>query len=107
MKIQEIIENTKSELKKYVAEDILDSVEEEEIAIRINEILENGCISGIVTSLMYYTDTEEFYDEFEDEIDRIVKDLDYQVKDYKKYKNELAWLAYEVMTDEIAADLGL
>ena len=106
MEIQTIIAETKSPLMKWVAEDILESSEGyDTIKTRIIDIVEHGCESGTVGSLVYYTDTESFYDKFEDEIDDLVEDLDYKVNDYKRYKNELAWLAYEYIAQRLLENI--
>jgi hypothetical protein len=34
----------------------------------IREIMNHGCVSGVVSELIYYSDTVKFYDAFEDEI---------------------------------------
>ena len=34
----------------------------------IREIMNHGCITGVVSELIYYSDTVKFYDAFEDEI---------------------------------------
>ena len=34
-----------------------------------SDLLQNGCVSGMVSELIYYKDTVALYDEFEDECD--------------------------------------
>ena len=39
------------------------------------DLRENGCISGMVTHLIYYTDTVKFYQDHREEIDALLKEL--------------------------------
>ena len=41
----------------------------------LNDLRQHGCISGMVSDLVYYTDTIEFYKRHEDEIDLMVKEI--------------------------------
>jgi len=53
---------TKETIKQWVE----DKVKDEEI--HLEDVIEHGCVSGCVSSLIYYSDTVKFYDKFEDEI---------------------------------------
>ena len=50
-----------SNLKDFV-------LQEEKDGLNIVEVVEHGCQSGVVSSLIYYTDTVAFYDKHEKEI---------------------------------------
>ena len=50
-----------SNLKDFV-------LQEEKDGLNIVEVVEHGCQSGVVSSLIYYTDTVAFYDKHENEI---------------------------------------
>lgn len=71
-----------------------------------------GCICGMVSSLVRYTDTHHFFDKHYDEIMEVIDDyedewfkLEFKGKDLK---NELAWLSFEkVAMDMVYNDLGL
>jgi len=72
-----------------------------------------GCVSGLIGSLVYYSDTNKFYDNFEDEIWNLVYDcMEEQgqencltfiaslngagnVGSMEQFKNLLAWFAFE------------
>ena len=41
----------------------------------IEDLSEHGCISGMVTSLIYYDDTVKFYDKHQIEIDNMLTEL--------------------------------
>lgn len=62
-------------LYKRVIEEIIEDAEDygkdtlrERIQARTQDILSGGLVSGIVSSLIYYSDTTEFYNNYEDEI---------------------------------------
>ncbi len=40
-----------------------------------NDLLEHGCQSGMVSHLIYYTDTVKFYDEHQQEIDAMLQEI--------------------------------
>ena len=41
----------------------------------VEDLLQHGCQSGMVSDLIYYSDTVAFYKEHRREIDRLVRDL--------------------------------
>lgn len=54
-------------------EDILSNIkdfvlQEEKDGLSLTEVVQHGCVSGIVNSLIYYDDTKAFYDKHEKEI---------------------------------------
>lgn len=54
-----------------------DSSEDElqSLAETLNETYEHGCASGACGPLIYYSDTKEFYQKFEDQVDEFVENL--------------------------------
>lgn len=76
-KINEL-KNT-NELYKNVIEDILEDAEgyngeelQEQIEGRLEDILQHGCISGTVGSLIYCSDTIKFYEEYKENINELL-----------------------------------
>jgi hypothetical protein len=87
-----------------------------------SEVLEHGCQSGIVTSLIYYDDTTNFYDYHKEEINALLYDLMAETGIYNPSelfgddkwdkedplaldvlnKNLLAWFAFEETLRAIA-----
>jgi hypothetical protein len=69
------------------------------------EIIEHGCVSGVCSNHIYYSQTSSYYDRFDDEILGIV--VDNMGKDYPAYlfiendydligyKNAMVWCAIE------------
>lgn len=103
-----------TELKKAVVLDILDK-EKEYQENYIHNVLQHGCQSGIVTGLIYYSDTEKF----------ALRHFDDIVELYQCYADDfgtdgltnpmlehnplnwLAWFGYEETMRELARELDI
>ena len=104
--------NTK--LEKRVISDLLNTgLTTEELKDHIKDIVQCGCISGIVSSLVYYSDTTRFFNCYRQEILTMLTDPDKNIYseytyllDQKKYsvseKNSLSWFAYDNTVIRIA-----
>ena len=104
--------NTK--LEKRVINDLLNTgLSTEELKDHIKDIVQCGCISGIVPSLVYYSDTTRFFNCYRQEILTMLTDPDKNIYseytyllDQKKYsvseKNDLSWFAYDNTVIRIA-----
>ena len=104
--------NTK--LEKKVINDLLNTgLSTEELKDHIKDIVQCGCISGIVLSLIYYSDTTKFFNCYRKEILAMLQDPDKNIYseytyllDQKKYsvseKNNLSWFAYDNTVIRIA-----
>jgi hypothetical protein len=58
-----------NKLNNHVIDHIKDYTSETEERVHfINNVLRNGCVSGTVGGLIYYSDTTKFYQEFKEEI---------------------------------------
>ena len=84
-----------------------------ELKDHIKDIVQCGCISGIVPSLVYYSDTTKFFNCYRKEILSMLQDPDKNIYseytyllDQKKYgileKNNLSWFAYDNTVIRIA-----
>jgi hypothetical protein len=111
-----------SPLVDYVLDYVLDRWDDYDDKIAIfSEVLEHGCQSGIVTSLIYYSDTTKFYDNYKEEINALLYDLMTETGLYNPSelfgdkwdkedplaldvlnKNLLAWFAFEETLRAIA-----
>ena len=113
-----------NKLYKKVVDEILEDAEnykgklKDRIITRCNEIVEHGCISGTVPSLIYYTDTNNFYNEYYDEIYELIEKLEDEgleplevlkqnlteaqiILNDDIAKNQIAWLVYEEIANEL------
>ena len=111
--LNSIVENTyEGTLKHDVAETILDQVDgydNEEILEYVAQIVNYGCASGIVTSLMTYKDTDEFFNNHSNEILELLdNDKEEGILDINEIefnKNWLSWYAFERITFDIQYEL--
>ena len=96
-------------IKLFVIEDILESNESNaEISNYIHTVLNYGCSSGCVSSLIYYSDTKEFFTKYSDEILEILDNINNDGGiSFEINSNNLAWLGYEETMKDIAAELNI
>ena len=122
MRIKEL-RNTNKLYERVIDEILEDSksyggTTKERIIARCNDILYSGCVTGVVGSMVYYTDTIEFYNKYYDEIYELIEELEakgleileclkrnletYQIiMNDEQAKNQIAWLAYEEITNKL------
>jgi hypothetical protein len=124
-KLQAIQQETNNKLTLKVIESLLDR-EEDEIESYIEDLMNHGCVSGMVGELIYYNDTVKFYQEFKAEIKAMLKEtLDetglkspkelfgdkwdeedfFAEEDFNQ--NLLAWFGYEETVRQIAYQLEM
>ena len=97
--------------------DIILNHEDEGLESFISNILNYGCVSGIVSELIYYYQTEEFFNIFKDEINDLAHSLSEDIygNPFELYhnlnggcsKNSLSWFAFEEITRMLADELEL
>ena len=112
--LNSILENTmEGTLKHEVAEIIMDQVEEldndNEVLELVKEIVTYGCQSGIVSALITYSDTEKFFDNHANEIFELIEDMKQEglmdMNNFELSKNNLSWLAFETIAQEIYQEM--
>jgi len=108
-RLKAIFEEVPASIRTAVAEEALDH---DEPALFFSDLQSHGCISGLVGSLIYYTDTQAFYDEHYSEIEQLREDWEDDTGEPLKIngdlKNFLAWFAFEQTAYRMAIDdLGL
>ena len=100
-------------LEKRVINDLLSNLyTTSELKNYITDIVEFGCSGGTVTSLIYYSDTVRFFNNYRREILNMVKNSeDVCWIDHTKYsvqeKNSLTWFVYENIVYRIAEYFNL
>ncbi len=74
----------------------------------LNDLCSHGCVSGMVSELIYHCDTHAFYDRFYNDIERLRIEAGSSVliNDYD-LKNTLAWFGFEETSFQIGIRLGL
>ena len=111
--LNSIMENTmEGTLKHDTVEIIMDQLDEltdDEILTTFNDILTYGCVSGAVSALITYSDTEKFFDNHSNEIFELVEDMKQEgmidMNNFELSKNNLAWFAFETIAQEIYQEL--
>ena len=75
------------------------------------ELLEHGCVSGMVNSLIYYRDTHAFFDQHYEEIEALREEFEHDqgvsLDISGDLKNALAWFAFELVAYRLANDLEI
>lgn len=111
--LEELRENSDTILRRKVVSMILDECEDEPINY-IKDVINNGCASGVVSALIYYTDTKKFFTDNMDDIfnlyNEYCKENDFIPMPSSYYKlndNNLSWFAFEETTRRIAVELEI
>ena len=91
--------------------------EEKTLEEIIIEVINHGCVSGMVSELVYYYQTEAFFNRHKNEINEVAHRLSediygnpyeiYNNFEYECNKNTLAWFGFEEMTIQIANELEI
>ncbi|SFD42096.1 hypothetical protein SAMN05216238_101262 [Lentibacillus persicus] len=86
-----------TELEKAVKE-IVEKQEDKESFVK--DVLEHGCVSGIVPELVYYEDTHEWFDKYYEDIEDLRIEVESSIGEPLKIgnndlKNWLAWFSFE------------
>ena len=108
--ITDIANNSDSEMFKYVALDVIDCYSDDnDIECHIKDILNHGCISGTVSSMIYYNDTRKFFEKHYDEIFELLEEYKYECGDihFELNFNNLAWFGYEECVRQLANELEI
>ncbi len=107
-KLREIIEESPDSIAAVVAQDCLYS---ENAETYLSDLLQHGCQSGIVSGLIYYTDTKDFFIRHMEEIDELRGELEDSLGEPLKIGtpayNWLAWFGYEETARKLAEKLGI
>lgn len=69
------------------------------------DVLQHGCVSGVVSELIYYVDTHSWFDTYYDEIMELVEELEESIGEKLQWngdmKNWYAWLSFEEVTRQL------
>ena len=115
---------TENPLEAKVKEMIIDNADGD-YETWLEDLASHGCQSGMVSGLIYYSETSKFHDEFEDEIWNLVDEMKdsmgsknvlefigglngaEDVGSMDQLKNLLAWFAFEETARTLAARAGI
>lgn len=106
--LKAIIHAAPQSLKAAVAREALDY---HNVSDFFTDLLSHGCQSGMVGSLIYYSDTHKFYDAHYHDIEELRYDLERSLGETLKpqgdLKNWYAWLGFEETARLLADELGV
>lgn len=121
--LRELKASTENKLTKKVINSILNQGNAEECNSYFEDVLNHGCISGIVCELISYHDTIKWYNKYKNEINELIKhmkfELDMNIDDLNGFdtddmlcmeqqnQNLLAWFSYEQTCYDIMNQLEL
>lgn len=107
--LQEISKEPQS-LRSVVAKEAL-AFYQENIKTFFEDLLNYGCVSGIIGSLIYYSDTHKFYDDYYSQIEELRYDYEDSIGQPLTIKGDLknfmAWFAFEETAYQLSNELGL
>lgn len=105
-KLQKLLEENQWNITEAVIQEALESEDPKSF---FEDLLQYGCQSWMVSSLVRYKDTHEFFNKHYDEIEEIRYDLEKQWIEIKfptnDLKNFLAWLSFEHKAYELYNEL--
>ena len=107
--LQQIIKQEPHTIRAVIAKDAL---EYHSISYFFHDLMHHGCQSGMISDLIYYTETHQFFDKYYPEIETIrmrIEEIGIVLNwPDGDLKNHLSWLAYEETAKAIAlVDLDL
>ena len=118
-------ETEEKTLKNYVINYIIETEYKtcDEIKGFFNDLFNGGCQSGFISGLIYYKDTNKFFDDFENEIEDLISQnmeeqgiktrplfidgLNGSAENITQEKNLLSWFAFEETARSLAYELGI
>lgn len=109
--LQNIIDQEPDTIRAIVAEEALQNGESYPIKLWFNDLFSHGCICGMIPSLVYYRDTEAFFDKYYEDIIWLKTEYEESIGQPMKIphqvKNHLSWFAFEQTAWQIASELSL
>lgn len=108
VRLENIIQEKPNSIEASVAQEALAY---DNIPNFFTDLLSHGCISGMISSLIYYCQTHAFFDLHSDQIDELR--YDYEEETGSKIdlgydmKNTLAWFSFEQVAYHLANEIGV
>lgn len=100
--------NTLQQAVFEIVESALEGYSKAEQKTWLEDLAAHGCISGMVSSLIYYHQTERFFDQHADEILELANLLCFSVNvtevGLTQFKNNMAWFAFEILAVNYETD---
>lgn len=107
-RLRNIIESEPNTIRSAVAESALDY---HNAADFFRNVMQSGCISGMVPGLIYYVDTAAFFEAHYAQIEELREEYEDSrgepLRIRGDLKNWLAWFSFEETAYRMAAELGM
>ncbi|NJO89223.1 MAG: hypothetical protein HC831_09900 [Chloroflexia bacterium] len=89
--LEKIVEDEQDSIRTHVA---MEALSREDIECFFRDLFYGGCISGMVSSLIYYKDTHSFYDKYYYEIEELRQEWEEMNGEPLKVQNDwkIQWL---------------
>ena len=104
--LKKILKDHPHSIKAEVSEEAL---EHDDPKTFFQDLLQHGCISGMVGKLIYYKDTHAFYDKHYAEIEALREEYEESTGEplpiKSDLKNFLAWFAFEQVAYQLVSDI--
>ena len=104
--LKKILKDHPHSIKAEVAEEAL---EHDDPKTFFQDLLQHGCISGMVGKLIYYKDTHTFYDKHYAEIEALREEYEESTGEplsiKSDLKNFLAWFAFEQVAYQLVNEI--
>lgn len=111
LKLEDIIKEYPTSIKAVVAKEAIKYYNDEGITLFFDDLLLDGCVSGMVTSLVDYNDIHKFYDKHYNEIEKFrknnVRTNNCTMGYNRDLKTFLAWTAFEEIAKELMNEFGI
>ncbi len=109
--LETIISDNPNSIESAVAQTAFEYLEDDDIYNFFQNLLQYGCISGMISELVYYCDTHAFYDAHYAHIEEVRRAYEHEtgtpIHTKNDYKNHRAWFAYEYVAYQMAQKLGV
>ncbi len=107
-KLISLLEENQGNITEEVIKEALDY---DNPKLFFEDLLQHGCVSWMVGSLIYYKDTHDFYEKHYDEIEEIRDELTEQgmeicLPSHNDLKNFFAWMSFEERAKNIYDELS-
>lgn len=100
--LKEDASNLRLEVLEILENHIEDCENFEEVKNFMEDLRANGCVSGMIGELIYYSDTKKFFienlDEIQDYLNDLILEHVYSIDEFDY--NEIVWVVFEAIANE-------
>ena len=100
--LKEDASSLRSEVLEILENHIEDCENFEEVKNFMEDLRANGCVSGMIGELIYYSDTKKFFienlDEIQDYLNDLIQEHVYYIDEFDY--NEIVWVVFEAIANE-------